>query len=105
MLVTEITVLRDQVHLREHVDVGKFKMEHYPERSHEHRDVLRGVRNVVRVAKVHGGQLQETWVADPWGAIDTLLTLNPLFASFPMIFFKLSWFVLSSTWPGRSNTT
>lgn len=64
MLVTEIPILRDQVHLREHVDVREFEVEHYPERSHEHCDVLRGVRDVVRVAKVHGGQLQEAWVTD-----------------------------------------
>jgi hypothetical protein len=64
MLVTEITVLRDQVHLREYVDVWKFEMQHYPERSHEHRDVLRGIRDVVCVAKVHGGQLRETCVSD-----------------------------------------
>ena len=60
MLVTKITVLRDQVHLRQHVDMWEFEVKHYPERSHEHRDVLRGIRNVVRVAKVHGSQLDGT---------------------------------------------
>lgn len=55
MLVTKITVLRDQVHLREHVDVWKFKVQHHPERSHEYRDVLRGICNVVCVAEVHSG--------------------------------------------------
>ena len=30
MLVTEITILCDQVHLREHVNVRKFEMQHYP---------------------------------------------------------------------------
>ena len=64
MLVTEITVLRDQVHLREYVDVWEFEVQHHPERSHEYRDVLRGVRNVVCVAKVHGGQLRGTRVND-----------------------------------------
>ena len=64
MLVTEITVLCDQVHLRQHVDVGKFKVQHHPERSHEYRDVLRGIRNVVRVAEVHGSQLGETCMSN-----------------------------------------
>jgi len=61
-LVTEITVLRDQVHLRQHVDVWEFEVQHYPERSHEYRDVLRSIRNVVGVTKIHSGQLGEAYV-------------------------------------------
>jgi len=60
MLVTEITVLRDQVHLRKHVHVWEFEVQHYSERSHEDCNILRGIRNVVGVAKVHGSQLRET---------------------------------------------
>lgn len=63
MLVTEITILRDQVHLREHVNVWKFEVQHHPERSHEYRDVLGGIGDVVCVTKVHGGQLCETCVS------------------------------------------
>jgi len=63
MLVTEITVLCDQVHLREHINVWKFEVKHYPERSHEYRNVLRGIGDVVRVTNVHCGQLRETCVS------------------------------------------
>ena len=64
MLVTEITVLCDQVHLRQHVDVWELEVQHYPERGHEYCDVLRSIRNVVGVAKVHSGQLGERCVSD-----------------------------------------
>ena len=62
MLVTEITVLCDQVHLRQHVDMWEFEVQHYSERSHEDCDVLRGIRDVVGIAKVYGSQLGETRV-------------------------------------------
>lgn len=61
-LVTEIAVLRDQVHLRQDIDVREFKVQHYPERSHKYGDVLGGVRDVVCVAEVHGSQLGGPWV-------------------------------------------
>lgn len=57
-LLTQLAILLNEIHLREHIDMRHLHLKHGGQRGTEHRYELGWIGTVMRVHQMHRGQLE-----------------------------------------------